>query len=193
MNKKRIKDFYEFRTNYNFEYMELTTKNNQIYFKDELVEDGEKKYFVGKNFINISYGSKTHLSRMLSNLYPIEFNFRGKKVKSIEGVLQGIKYKDKKTQNLVLKYAGLDAYHSRGANTLDMWTNTQCLYWQGKEMDRFSKEYDDFLDEMYISAIQNPLYRNVLISMGKDGALLLTENKEVFLSNVPKGSVKNSV
>jgi len=34
---------------------------------------------------------------------------------------------------------------------------------------------------------------NVLISMGKDGALLLTENKEIFLSNVPNGIVKNSV
>ena len=35
--------------------------------------------------------------------------------------------------------------------------------------------------------------QNVLISMGKDGALLLTENNEVFLSNTPKGTVKNSV
>ena len=35
--------------------------------------------------------------------------------------------------------------------------------------------------------------QNVLISMGKDGALLLTENKEVFFSNTPKGTVKNSV
>ena len=41
------------------------------------------------------------------------------------------------------------------------------MYWQGKEIDRFAKEYDDFLDEMYISAIQNPLYRNVLKSTNK--------------------------
>lgn len=34
---------------------------------------------------------------------------------------------------------------------------------------------------------------NVLISMGGDGAILITENDEVFQSNVPKGSVKNSV
>ncbi|RDY25878.1 1-phosphofructokinase [Romboutsia weinsteinii] len=35
--------------------------------------------------------------------------------------------------------------------------------------------------------------KNVLVSMGKDGALLITESNEVFLSNVPKGIVKNSV
>lgn len=35
--------------------------------------------------------------------------------------------------------------------------------------------------------------RNVLVSRGKNGALLIAENKEVFISNVPKGSVVNSV
>ena len=35
--------------------------------------------------------------------------------------------------------------------------------------------------------------QNVLISMGKDGALLVTENGEVFASSVAKGEVVNSV
>ena len=35
--------------------------------------------------------------------------------------------------------------------------------------------------------------KNVLISRGKDGALLITENGEIFISNVAKGKVKNSV
>ncbi|VHR68381.1 PTS system fructose-specific transporter subunit IIABC [Clostridioides difficile] len=34
---------------------------------------------------------------------------------------------------------------------------------------------------------------NVLVSMGKDGALLITEEDEVLISDVPKGKVKNSV
>ena len=41
------------------------------------------------------------------------------------------------------------------------------LYWQGKEMNRFSKEYDDFLDELYVSAISNPLYRGMLKNIDK--------------------------
>lgn len=45
----------------------------------------------------------------------------------------------------------------------------------------------------YAKKLQGMGARNVLISMGKDGALLLTENNEVYLSNVPKGTVKNSV
>ena len=35
--------------------------------------------------------------------------------------------------------------------------------------------------------------QNILISMGKDGALLVTENDEVFASSVAKGEVINSV
>jgi len=35
--------------------------------------------------------------------------------------------------------------------------------------------------------------QNILISMGKDGALLVTENDEVFASSVAKGEVVNSV
>ncbi len=45
----------------------------------------------------------------------------------------------------------------------------------------------------YAKKLQCMGARNVLVSMGKDGALLFTENNEVFLSNVPKGTVKNSV
>lgn len=45
----------------------------------------------------------------------------------------------------------------------------------------------------YGKKLQDMGARNVLVSRGKDGALLITENKEVFISNVPKGEVVNSV
>ena len=45
----------------------------------------------------------------------------------------------------------------------------------------------------YGKKLQEMGARNVLVSRGKDGALLITENEEVFISNVPKGSVINSV
>ncbi len=41
------------------------------------------------------------------------------------------------------------------------------MYWQGKEIKRDSDEYDNLVDELYISAIQNPLYRNVLKNINK--------------------------
>ena len=46
---------------------------------------------------------------------------------------------------------------------------------------------------VYGRELQKMGARNVLVSMGKDGALLITENHEVLISNVPKGSVINSV
>ena len=46
---------------------------------------------------------------------------------------------------------------------------------------------------VYGKELQKMGARNVLVSMGKDGALLIAEDKEVFISNVPKGSVINSV
>ena len=166
MKKKDIQRFSEFRKAYKFDYVELETKDESIYFNGELVEDQEKKYGEGEKFINVGYNFKNSISKALSNLYPMEFVFRGKKVRSIEGVLQGIKYKDKKTQNLVLNYAGIDAYHTRSANTLDFWGDRGVLYWQGKPMKRESEEYQLFLDELYLSAVKNPLYKRILIASG---------------------------
>ena len=45
----------------------------------------------------------------------------------------------------------------------------------------------------YGKKLQDMGARNVLVSRGKDGALLITENEEVFIANVPKGEVINSV
>lgn len=46
---------------------------------------------------------------------------------------------------------------------------------------------------IYAKNLQQMGAKNVLVSMGKDGALLITENDEVYISNVPKGNVINSV
>ena len=162
MNK--VKEFTRFRENFNFKCEELEIKDEKIYFKEQLIEDEIKKYSDGEDFINIGYNFKNSLSRVLSNLYPIKFKFRGKWASSIEGVLQGIKYKDKKKQNLVLKYAGLDAYHTRASNTSDFWGNSGKLYWQGKEIDRHSNDYQLFLDELYICASRNPIYKDSLLA-----------------------------
>lgn len=48
------------------------------------------------------------------------------------------------------------------------WKEKGIVYWQGKPIKRDSKEYEDLVDELYISAIQNPLYRNVLKNCDKD-------------------------
>jgi len=45
----------------------------------------------------------------------------------------------------------------------------------------------------YGKRLQKKGARNVLISMAGDGAILITEEEEVFRMGVPKGTVKNSV
>lgn len=163
---KNVKKYTKFRKNSNFVCEPLKCEGNNILFRGQVVEDEVKKYSAGEGFLNIGYNFKNSLGRVLSNLYPIKFKFRGKWVNSIEGVLQGIKYKDVKKQNLVLGYAGLDAYHTRASNTLNFWGNTGKLYWQGKEMDRHSEEYQIFLDELYLSATKNPIYKDSLLATG---------------------------
>ena len=45
----------------------------------------------------------------------------------------------------------------------------------------------------YAKKLQDMGAKNILVSRGGDGALLLTEEGEVYQSNVPKGQVVNSV
>ena len=51
------------------------------------------------------------------------------------------------------------------------------------------------IDEIifYANKLKDMGAKNVLVSMGKDGALLISEHGEIFVSNVAKGEVKNSV
>ena len=164
MCKINIKEYSNYRKNFNLNYEQIQTIDDKMYFRNCLVEDANKKYSEGEGFINIGYNFKNHLSRVLSNLFPIRFKFKGKTVNSIEGVFQGIKYKDVKMQNLILKYSGIDAYHTRAANTINPWTDTGILYWQGKAMKRDSNEYQIFIDELYLSASKNPIYKQALLA-----------------------------
>jgi len=184
MNLKKLARLYtEFRRSQNFQMKPIERDGSKIYFMGQLVEDEDRKYLIGEGYIDIFSGAKNELSAVLSNLFPIEFNFRGKKVASIEGVLQGIKYKDKQTQNLILNYSGLSAHKTRAANTQKPWFITNTLYWQGKAIDRNSEEYQEFLDELYVSALTNPIYRQSLIAtdenyllhhIGRDSETVLT-------------------
>lgn len=75
--------------------------------------------------------------------------------------------KDVEMQNLVFNYSGLDSNNIKVCSGYD-WKETDIIFWQGKEINRFSKEYNNLVDELYISAIQNPLYRNLLKSIDRD-------------------------
>ena len=159
---EELKEFKKFKSNYIFKQKEIDEIDGVQYCDGEplLDEDGRE---IGdcEKWINVGYKYKGPYAKVLSNLFPYEFEFRGKTLKCIESFFQGVKFKDIEMQNLVFNYSGLDSNHVKVCSGYD-WKETGILYWQGKEVNRFSKEYDDLVDELYISAIQNPLYRNIL-------------------------------
>ena len=160
--KKELREFKEFKKNFKFKQLELIEKDDCVYCKDYLVKDSEGNTINETDeFINVGYKLKGPLSKALSNLFPYSFVFKGKRVESIEAVFQGIKFPNKKEQNYVLAYKGLDANNVKITSNYD-WKESGNLYWQGKAINRFSNEYKDFVEELYVSAIQNPLYRNLL-------------------------------
>lgn len=67
---------------------------------------------------------------------------------------------------MVFNYSGIDAYYIQAASNYD-WKETGYIYWQSQSMKRDSLEYDLLVDELYISAAQNPLYRQALKNLAK--------------------------
>lgn len=165
--KKELKEYKKFKEKYIFVQKEVIQDGENMLCDGEIVKQGEDIIGFSDKWINVGYKLKGPYSKVLSNLFPYEFKFRGKKLNSIESFFQGIKFKDKNLQNYVLKYSGLASNNIKVATLYD-WKEKGILYWQGRPIKRESKEYEDLIDELYISALQNPLYRNVLQNCDRD-------------------------
>lgn len=108
--KNELKKYNEFLKTYEFSYEELVNENEVIKWKNYTIINSEGEVLTeNEALVNVGYKLKGALPKALSNLFPYEFVFKGKKVHSIESVFQGIKFKNKKAQNLVLNYSGLDS------------------------------------------------------------------------------------
>ncbi|MBQ8557841.1 MAG: hypothetical protein IJY58_05290 [Alphaproteobacteria bacterium] len=154
--------FQEFKKNYVFHQKEIKNVDGRFFCDCFPLEDEENNTnSLSDTWINAGYKLKNPLSKALSNLFPYEFDFRGQHLHSIESFFQGIKFPDAQTQKYVFSYSGLVAVHVQIASDYD-WKKTGDVYWQGQQINRNSAEYDDLVDEVYISAFQNPLYRQVL-------------------------------
>lgn len=164
MNKiaKELQEFKEFKKQYKFEQKEIEEIDG-IKYCDGIALIDEEGDELGdcEKWVNVGYKLKGPHAKVLSNLFPYKFEFRGKQLSSIECFFQGAKFKNVEMQNYVLEYSGLDSNRIKVASDYN-WRITGELYWQGEPINRFGKEYEDIIDELYISAIQNPLYRNVL-------------------------------
>lgn len=161
MNKE-LKEFKKFKKDYKYEMPEITEIDGKQYCQGEpLIDEDGKEIGDCEKWINVGYKYKGPYAKVFSNLFPYEFKFKGKKLQSIEAFFQGIKFEDKKMQDIVFNYSALNSNYIKVCSGYD-WKKTGIVYWQGKPIDRYSEEYDDLIDELYISAIQNPIYRNLL-------------------------------
>ncbi len=162
MNEKELKEFLEFKKNYKFKSKEITEDSlGNLYCDNCLLKDNNDYIGESTSWINVGYTLHGAYPKLLSNLFPYEFVFRGHKLNSIESFFQGIKFPDKNIQNQVFKYSGKPAVIIKETSDYN-WQETGIIYWQGNPIKRDSKEYDNLVTELYISAIQNPFYRNAL-------------------------------
>lgn len=88
INKKIEKELYEyvnFKKEFQFTFKDIINKGNIQYCDDFPICDEEGVYISEcEKWINVGYQIKGFLSKILSNLYPYEFVFRGFHLKSIE-------------------------------------------------------------------------------------------------------------
>lgn len=170
MNKnfaEELRLFKEFKKNYKFRQLPLEEVGGTLFCCGQPLFDAEGN-LIGEceSWINIAYMIKSPLSKMLSNLFPYDFEFRGVPVKSLEGFFQGIKFRNSELQKTVFAYSGINACYTRAVSDFCR-LNDGVLYWQGEPIKRDSAEYAEFVDELYVSALQNPLYRRVLQSVNR--------------------------
>lgn len=166
--KKELREFQAFKKTYEFKMKEVEEKADGSLFCDGIcIREGKDGEWIGETdtFVNVGYKFHGALPKTLSNLFPYKFYFKGFTLASAEGVFQGFKIKDKKTQRYLFEYKGLDSNNIKVSADHD-WKQNMTVYFQGKPIKRDSKEFDDFIDELYISLIQNPLYRNCLKKVG---------------------------
>lgn len=167
--KKELKRFKKFKETYDFKFKEIEEKEDGSLFCEGIcLREGADGSLVGETeiFVNSNYmlhGYK--YSKVISNLFPYKFYFKGHKIACAESVFQALKFKTPKLQKLVFEYEALNANRIKGCAEYD-WTISGKVYFLGKEMNRDSKEYEDFIDELYVSLIQNPLFVQALKNVG---------------------------
>lgn len=119
--------------------------------------------------MEVGGNNKTYPGRNLSNFFPHPFTFRGIEVASMEGFLQGLKFKSPEMQREVFKLVGFAA-KKKGAPK--NWQQSQTLWFQGNPIPRRSETYQSLLDEAYDAMYeQNTAFRKALTDVPVDAVL----------------------
>lgn len=123
---------------------------------------------------------KPYPSGALSNFAARPFTFRGVECNSMEGFLQGLKFKNPEMQKYVCTLVGRTA-KAKGRNK--NWQESQTLWWQGTPIKRESEQYQDLLDEAYTAMFtQNEKAKATLMATGDANLTHSIGSKKVKLT-----------
>lgn len=101
----------------------------------------------------------------LSNFAEYGFCVDGIKCSSMEGFLQSLKFRSEEKQRQVCTLSGINAKNSTRCTFAQFrWKLTHKLYWQGKQICRFSDEYQNLIDKAYGELAKNAEFRKALAS-----------------------------
>ena len=104
---------------------------------------------------------KTYPSCALSNFSPHPFELDGVECASMEGFLQGLKFKNPDMQVEVCKLVGFAA---KKKGSKKNWKQEGVLWWKGESIDRFADEYQELLDRAYDAIAKNSGFRKALLA-----------------------------
>ncbi len=108
------------------------------------------------------YSKGRYPADALSNFAPHPFDFDGvADIPCMEAFLQSLKFSDPREQSAVLRLSGKEA---KQAGADHGWNRT--LYWQGREIDRFSGDYTRLVERAYRALLQNDGFRAALQASG---------------------------
>jgi hypothetical protein len=121
--------------------------------------------------MNIGAGNG-YPSSSLSNFAGHRFTIDDVECYSMEGFLQGLKFKSIEMQAEVCKLIGKAA---KFKGKRKAWYTTQTLYWKGVPYKRQGKEYQALLDRAYVAMYeQSESFKKALLAAGKDASFTHT-------------------
>lgn len=163
--------------NSSFELILLKQKTEELYNIRNDLSVFDLKFFLFLQFLSnaneedlktiaVDISSKSEFPiNMLSNFANNSFILDGVNIASMEGFLQSLKYKSSESQRHICALTGKEA--KKAGNHHNFWKITQILYWNGKRINRYSKEYTELITRAYDAmAASNPEFVKILLSTG---------------------------
>lgn len=140
----------------------ISNLKGKIYITDFF----NRKLFWTKDFLDISYESKNVIVRSLSTPFLHDFIFHGIKIKSVEGFLQSLKYKDNYIKSHLINCYGNEIRFLETQNLDKDSYYSGDLYFEGKTIDRYDIKYQELLNELYLSLCYSSVFEKSLINTG---------------------------